>query len=31
MNESLTDAIRVWAQKADDLWKGPNIRQFTPE
>lgn len=31
MNESLTDAIRVWAKNTDDLWKGQNLRQFTPE
>lgn len=31
MNESLTDAIRVWAKNTDDLWKGQNIRQFTSE
>ena len=31
MNESLTDAIRVWAQKTDELWKGPNIRPLNQE
>lgn len=31
MNELNTDAIRVWAQKADELWKGPNLRPFSQE